>query len=103
MTPREELEFAVLDLVDQIPSGRIMTFGMIADLVGRGGPRGVGNVMLRRGYEVPWWRVVRANGSLPVHLMIEAQQHWLAEGTPIRRGLVDTRHAHWLPEDDAAE
>ncbi|MDD9205825.1 MGMT family protein, partial [Georgenia sp. 10Sc9-8] len=44
----EEYLEAVLDLVDQVPPGRVMTYGTIADVVGaglgRGGPRQVGHV-----------------------------------------------------------
>jgi len=42
---------------------------------------------------VEWWRVVRADGTLPAHLMIEAQEHWAREKTPVRRGRVDVERA----------
>ena len=47
-------EFAddVLDVVDQIPPGMVMTYGDIAELLGRGGARGVGSVMARYGSDV---------------------------------------------------
>lgn len=90
---------AVLDLVDRIPRGRAMTYGGIAAVLGRGGPRGVGAVMARYGQAVPWWRVVRASGALVPHLMIEAQVHWLEERTPVRRGVVDLERAVWWPPD----
>ena len=91
----EDFVEAVLSLVETIPSGKVLTYGAIASVVGRGGPRGVGGVMARDGHGVPWWRVVRANGTLPAHLMIEAQQHWYAEGTPTKRGIVDIKVALW--------
>jgi alkylated DNA nucleotide flippase Atl1 len=93
-----ELSDLVLDVVDRIPAGRVMTFGAIADYLGRGGPRGVAGVMARHGMEVAWWRVVRVDGTLPPYLMVEAQPHWLIEGTPLRRGLVDVRRAQWQPD-----
>ncbi|EFQ82831.1 6-O-methylguanine DNA methyltransferase, DNA binding domain protein [Aeromicrobium marinum DSM 15272] len=83
----------VLAVVESIPVGRVLTYGLIADAVGRGGPRQVGGVMARDGEAVCWWRVVRADGSLPPHLMIEAQQRWKDEGTPVRRGRVDVARA----------
>ena len=95
---RSELdEFAedVLRLVEEIPPGKVLTYGRIAKLLGRGGPRGVGGVMARYGEEVTWWRVVRADGTLPAHLVVDAQQHWYAEGTPLRRGVVDIKVAVW--------
>jgi methylated-DNA-protein-cysteine methyltransferase related protein len=94
---REAFSAAVLDVVDRIPPGRVMTYGLIAEYLGRGGPRGVGGVMARDGLAVAWWRVVRANGTLPAHLMIDAQQHWRAEGTPTHRGLVNIARALWQP------
>ena len=51
----------VLEMVETIPVGRVLTYGAIADRLGRGGPRGVGGVMAREGHGVPWWRVVRAD------------------------------------------
>jgi alkylated DNA nucleotide flippase Atl1 len=93
---------AVLDLVDRIPPGRVMTFGAIAEHLGQGGPRGVGGVMARHGYDVAWWRVVRANGTLPTYLMIDAQPHWIIERTPTRRGLVNVRAASWWPRNEPA-
>jgi alkylated DNA nucleotide flippase Atl1 len=89
---------AVLDLVDTIPSGRVTTYGAIADRLGSGGPRQVGRVMATLGGSVPWWRVVRADGSLPEHLRDEAHQEHLREGTPLcASGRVDLRRAFALP------
>ncbi|WP_203338374.1 MGMT family protein [Nocardioides limicola] len=93
----DEFTEAVLSLVEQIPPGRVMTYGVIAAHLGRGGPRGVGGVMARAGHGVPWWRVVRANGTLPPHLMIDAQEHWHVEGVPLVRGVVDVDAALWEP------
>lgn len=77
------------------------TYGAIADAVAvavGGGPRQVGAVMARDGGSVPWWRVVRADGSLPAHLADDARSHHLAEGTPLRpSGRVDLAAAFWEP------
>ena len=86
-------EFAddVLEVVDQIPEGMVMTYGDIAELLGRGGPRGVGTVMARYGSDVPWWRVIRAGGYFPQGLEVEALAHYREEGTPLVRGQLDGR------------
>jgi alkylated DNA nucleotide flippase Atl1 len=94
----------VLRIVEQVPRGRVTTYGLIAevlaDALGRGGPRTVAGVMASHGAAVTWWRVVRADGSLPERLAIEARQEYLAEGTPLRRaGSVDLAKAVWLPPD----
>ena len=62
-------------------------------------PRLVGNVMATHGAAVPWWRVVRADGSLPPSHDEEARQAYLEEGTPLRpSGSVDLGLAFWQPE-----
>ena len=89
---------AVLSLVEQVPPGRVTTYGALADAVGHHGPRSVGRVMSTYGGSVPWWRVVRADGSLPPSHDEEARAHYLEEGTPFRAsGRVDMSRAAWWP------
>lgn len=96
--PEEYVE-AVLACVESVPPGSVTTYGAIADAVGRFGPRRVGNVMAEHGGGVPWWRVVRADGSLPPSHHDEARQRYLAEGTPMRpSGAVDIRAAFFFPD-----
>lgn len=75
----------VLDVVDEVPPGRVTTYGDIAARVGGGGPRRVAKVLSRHGALVPWWRVVNASGRLPEALCAEALAHWREEGTPVTR------------------
>ena len=97
MTDIDDYVEAVLSCVERIPSGRVTTYGAIAEVVG-GGPRQVGSVMSRHGGPVPWWRVVRADGSLPPSHEGEARQAYLEEGTPLRpSGNVDIAAAFWRP------
>lgn len=59
---------SVLDAVDAIPPGRVSTYGDVAELAGVRGARSVGRVLARYGAEVPWHRVVRADGRpAPCH------------------------------------
>ena len=98
MADEEAYVEAVLSFVEQIPAGRASTYGLIAAAVGRGGPRGVGRVMALYGGSVPWWRVVRADGSLPASHGDEARSAYLDEGTPLRpSGRVDMPQAFWQP------
>jgi alkylated DNA nucleotide flippase Atl1 len=47
---------------------------------------------------VPWWRVVRADGSLPPSHRTTALEHYLAEGTPRRAsGAIDLARGFWQP------
>lgn len=99
----EELVEAVLRVVEQVPPGRVTTYGAVADAIGRGGPRQVGAVMAAYGGPVPWWRVVRADGSLPGHLGPEALQQYWREGTPLRpSGRADLGRAFWQPSRASA-
>jgi alkylated DNA nucleotide flippase Atl1 len=92
----------VLTIVESIPRGRVTTYGTIAEVVGRYGARRVGNVMAAHGSAVPWWRVVRADGSLPPSHEADARQHYLEEGTPRRpSGAIDMREAYWEPGEVA--
>lgn len=69
----------VLVAVEQIPRGRVASYGDLAELVGVG-PRLVGRVMSLYGGNVTWWRVTSSYGDLPEHLRDEARAHWAAEG-----------------------
>jgi alkylated DNA nucleotide flippase Atl1 len=92
----EEYVETVLSLVERVPPGRVTTYGAIAEQVGRGGPRSVGRVMSLHGGPVPWWRVVRADGSLPASHGVEALHEYRVEGTPLTsRNRPDLRAAYW--------
>lgn len=91
---------SVLLVVEAIPPGRVMAYGDIAEAVGRSGPRRVGRVLSEHGGGVPWWRVVRADGTLPPSHH-DALAHYRAEGTPLAAGAagvrVDIANAGWEP------
>ncbi|MFE3691794.1 MGMT family protein, partial [Streptomyces sp. NPDC059129] len=94
----------VLDVVELIPPGRVMTYGDIAEWLEEGGPRQVGRAMALYGGAVAWWRVVRADGTLlPGHEQ-EAMTAYRSEGTPLRQAPVsaeghlprlDMKRARW--------
>lgn len=98
MTDPEEYAEAVLQLVEAVPPGQVTTYGEVAAVLQQrlavGGPRTVARVMAAYGAGVPWWRCVRADGTLPDRLADEARQRWLSEGTPLRAsGAVDLGRA----------
>jgi alkylated DNA nucleotide flippase Atl1 len=90
-------EAAVHDVVRTIPPGRVMSYGDVAEYVGAGGPRQVGQVMARSDGELPWWRVIRSDGSPPPGHEAECLAAQRAEGTPMRADgtRVDMRRARW--------
>jgi methylated-DNA-protein-cysteine methyltransferase-like protein len=82
----------VLARVRAIPEGFVRSYGDISP----GAPRFGGTVLSQCGDEVPWWRVVRADGSLAKG---ERQRRLLeAEGVPFRGTRVDMTVAR-LPGD----
>lgn len=89
----------VLDVVERIPAGRVMSYGDVAEYLGEGGPRQVGRVLALWGGAVPWWRVIHADGSPPPGHERAAYVRYLAEATPLRAGSsalrVDMRLARW--------
>lgn len=97
---REDYVEAVLALVEQVPEGRVTTYGALAESVGTGGPRMVGRVMSTYGGPVPWWRVVHSDGTPPIAHDSVATERQRAERTPLRTsGRVDMARAMWWPDD----
>lgn len=95
--PAEPTEFAesVLDAVARIPRGHVLSYGDVAEYVGRGGPRAVGTVLARWGGGVPWHRVVTSDGRPnPAH-PDEAARLLRGERVPFRGERVDMRRARW--------
>lgn len=80
-----------------IPPGRVMSYGDVAEYLGAGGPRQVGRAMSRGDGDVPWWRVIRADGSPPPGHEARCLAHWRAEGVPLRPDgtRADMRLARW--------
>lgn len=91
---------AVFAVVAMIPPGRVLAYGDVAELLGSGGPRQVGQSMGRGGADVPWWRVIRSNGTLPEALQPLAARHWDAESTPRAGSGVRMMRARWQPTEE---
>jgi methylated-DNA-protein-cysteine methyltransferase-like protein len=87
----------VLRLVEAVPVGSVTTYGDLAAMVGRGGPRQVGTVLARDGGGVPWWRVVRADGRPADGLSVRALRHLVDEDVPVVDGRVRLAQARWRP------
>jgi alkylated DNA nucleotide flippase Atl1 len=87
----------VLDLVTTIPPGRVMSYSDVAAVLGRGGPRQVGQAMARFGSGVPWWRVLRNDGSCAEVHRDEQASRLKAEGVPFSGATVDMEKARWRP------
>lgn len=88
----------VLDVVDAIPRGRVMSYGDIAAYVGCG-PRQVARVMRERGDETPWWRVLRADGTCAPEVRVRQMKLLRGEAVVLRgRDRVDLRASRHTPD-----
>jgi methylated-DNA-protein-cysteine methyltransferase-like protein len=82
----------IVDRVRAIPEGFVRTYGDIDP----GAPRLVGLVLSRTHDDMPWQRVVRADGSLPKGA--KQRSLLLREGVPMRGERVDLKEARLPPE-----
>jgi alkylated DNA nucleotide flippase Atl1 len=85
----------VLAAVAEIPPGKVMTYGDVAEFVGTRSARTVGRVLAHDGGTVPWHRVLRSDGSLAEHLYTEQRQRLLSEGVRFRGDRVDLARFRW--------
>jgi methylated-DNA-protein-cysteine methyltransferase-like protein len=94
----------VYDIVRQIPSGKVMTYGQLAVILGEGyTARTVGYVMHGSEDGVPWQRVINSQGkcstgrlTIPINLQQELLE---AEGVVFSdKGKCDLREFQWFPE-----
>jgi alkylated DNA nucleotide flippase Atl1 len=101
ITDVDDYSSRVLDVVDTIPPGHVMSYGDIAEYLASGGPRQVGRVMSTYGGGVPWWRVIHSDGTPPPGHDRAALEHYRDENTPLRSARepvrVDMRQARWFP------
>jgi len=87
MTPRAE---RVRARVRAVPEGFVTSYGDLDP----GAPRFAGAVLASSDDpDLPWWRIVRADGSLPKG--DRQRRHLEAEGTPFRGDRVDMKTAHF--------
>jgi alkylated DNA nucleotide flippase Atl1 len=89
-----DVDEAVFDVVEQIPPGRVTTYGAIGELIGVG-PRRVARALSSGGGAVPWYRVVRADGSAAEPVRVRQLELLAAEGVPMRDGRVVLAAVRW--------
>jgi alkylated DNA nucleotide flippase Atl1 len=94
VTDSADVDEAVFDVVEQIPPGRVSTYGAIGHLLGIG-PRRVARALSSGGGAVPWFRVVRADGSAAEPVRVRQLELLAAEGVPMRNGRVDVSSVRW--------
>jgi methylated-DNA-protein-cysteine methyltransferase-like protein len=103
MTPFTRSVYA---LVSAIPSGSVISYGMVAAFLGRPrAPRAVGGALsaLPEDLDVPWWRVISSSGRIStssVHHTAQVQRALLEdEGLRLTQsGRIDLDLHGWSPE-----
>lgn len=94
----EELIYEILSVVEEIPEGRVASYGQIAELIGRDrNARLVGKVLSMAEYygKYPCHRVVDHSGRLAPHFY-DQKDLLLEEGVEFRDDThVDMRKCRW--------
>lgn len=95
-----ELTDRVVQIVESIPTGHVMTYGAVAHEA-RTGARAVARVLHHGGHEIAWWRVVNAEGRPYPDAAHDAHARFLDEATPLHENTddlrVDLERAAWNP------
>ena len=82
-------ERAVVEVIGKLRPGEVASYGEIAQEAGfPGAARAVGSVLARTETPLPWWRVVRADGTLASPNARKQARLLRAEGVPVRNGKV---------------
>ncbi|WP_095999837.1 MGMT family protein [Mobilicoccus massiliensis] len=79
-------------VVASIPAGQVMAYGEVGEVVGVG-PRAAGRLVANLDDDVPWWRVVYADGTPATCHDGTAPDLLQAEGVPFRGDRVDMTRA----------
>lgn len=105
----------VWTLVRQIPYGKVATYGQIAQMIPLPdgialpeykafGPRWVGDAMAACPNDVPWQRVINAQGKISDRPGAQRQRQRLEEeGVVFVNDKVDLKRYQWQGPDQAAE
>lgn len=83
-----------------IPRGKVSTYGGVAKAAGFSGAARLVAGVLRRGFGLPWQRVLGAGGQIKLtgDSAIEQRLRLEAEGVRFRGRKVDMRACQWKPD-----
>lgn len=93
----EQLHERVREVIASVPAGKVATYGDIAAVAGAPSPRMIGRILSEDGQDVPWHRVLRANGRPAPHLVREQLARLRAEGVLADGDRVNLREYRWRP------
>ncbi|MGA9308850.1 MAG: MGMT family protein [Pseudonocardiaceae bacterium] len=82
----------VRGVVAAIPAGSVLAYGEVAARAGLPGrARLVGRILAEDGHDLPWHRVLRADGTPAPHLAAKQLARLRDEGVPAEGGRVSMR------------
>jgi methylated-DNA-protein-cysteine methyltransferase-like protein len=93
----EELHERVREVVSTVPPGKVATYGDIAAIAGAPTPRMIGRILGEDGSDLPWYRILRADGTPAPHLRHRQLELLRAEGVLADGGRVNLRTYRWRP------
>lgn len=84
-----ELQERLREVIADLRRGEVISYGEVARRAGRpGAARAVGAFLFEHGSNLPWWRVVRADGRLATQKPQEQARRLRAEGIEVIGGKV---------------
>lgn len=91
----EQTHERVRGVVASIPAGTVATYGDVAAAAAAPSPRLVGRVLAEDGHDLPWHRVLRADGTPAPHLLREQSARLRAEGVVVTDSRVRLGTYRW--------
>jgi methylated-DNA-protein-cysteine methyltransferase-like protein len=96
-----DFEQAVRAVIADLPPGNTFSYGWVADEAGYPGrARSVGAFLAAGADDLPWWRVVRADGHFAEHLVTDQAARLREEGVEVVGDRVRER-PHHIPRASA--
>lgn len=93
----EQLHERIRETIAGVPVGRVTTYGDVAAIAGASTPRLVGRVLREDGHDLPWHRVLRANGTPAPHLAHRQLELLRTEGVLADGQRVNLGRYRWTP------
>jgi alkylated DNA nucleotide flippase Atl1 len=91
----EQIHERIREMIAAVPAGSVVSYGDIAAMAGAPSPRLVGRILAEDGHDLPWHRVLRADGTPAPHLQHEQLELLRAEGVLADGNKVDMRTYRW--------
>lgn len=91
----EETVERVREIIAAIPAGRVLSYGDVAARAGLSTPRLVGRILGEDGHDIPWHRVIRADGTPAPHIATRQLELLRSEGVLADGRQINMRHHRW--------